>query len=96
MAAETRVYLDHAATTPVDPGVVEAMLPYLRERWHNPSSIYVEAQAARRALDDARETVARAIGADSSEVIFTSADPRRTRSRCGACWRRAAHAGATL
>ena len=72
MTAESRVYLDHAATTPVDPGVVEAMLPYLRERWHNPSSIYVEAQAARRALDDARETVARAIGADSSEVIFTS------------------------
>ena len=41
-----RVYLDHAATTPPDPRVVEAMLPYLSERWHNPSSIYVEAQHA--------------------------------------------------
>ncbi|MCY4639050.1 MAG: cysteine desulfurase family protein [Chloroflexi bacterium] len=72
MTAEGRVYLDHAATTPVDPGVVEAMLPYLRELWHNPSSIYVEAQAARRALDEARDAVARALGADGSEVIFTS------------------------
>ncbi len=72
MTIERRVYLDHAATTPVDPAVIEAMIPYLRERWHNPSSIYVEAQAARRALDEARETVAEAIGAASSEVIFAS------------------------
>ena len=44
MAAGPRIYLDHAATTPPDPAVVEAMLPYLGEIWHNPSSIYVEAQ----------------------------------------------------
>lgn len=67
-----RVYLDHAATTPPDPRVVEAMLPYLRESWHNPSSIYVEAQAARAAIDDAREVVARSIGARPEELIFTS------------------------
>lgn len=67
-----RVYLDHAATTPPDPRVVEAMLPYLRESWHNPSSIYVEAQAARAAIDDAREVVADSIGARPEEVIFTS------------------------
>ena len=46
MTGESRVYLDHAATTPPAPEVVEAMLPYLGEVWHNPSSIYVEAQRA--------------------------------------------------
>ncbi|MBM3140540.1 MAG: cysteine desulfurase [Chloroflexi bacterium] len=67
-----RIYLDHAATTPVDPLVVEAMLPYLREQWHNPSSIYVEAQRAHHALEEARATVAQAIGATPEELIFTS------------------------
>ncbi|MEZ4553053.1 MAG: cysteine desulfurase family protein [Dehalococcoidia bacterium] len=67
-----RVYLDHAATTPPDSRVVEAMLPYLRDSWHNPSSIYIEAQAARAAIDEARETVARSIGARPEEIIFTS------------------------
>ena len=67
-----RVYLDHAATTPPDPRVVEAMLPYLSERWHNPSSIYVEAQHARRAIDEARATVATEIGAPPEEIVFTS------------------------
>ncbi|HRC62661.1 MAG TPA: cysteine desulfurase family protein [Dehalococcoidia bacterium] len=67
-----RIYLDHAATTPPDPRVVEAMLPYLRDAWHNPSSIYVEAQAARAAIDEARETVARSIGARPEEIVFTS------------------------
>ncbi|PKN80883.1 MAG: cysteine desulfurase NifS [Chloroflexi bacterium HGW-Chloroflexi-9] len=67
-----RVYLDHAATTPPDPAVVEAMLPFLTEAWHNPSSIYVEAQAARAAIDRARATVARLIGAHEGEIIFTS------------------------
>ena len=68
-----RIYLDHAATTPPDPRVVDAMLPYLREAWHNPSSIYVEAQEARRALDQARARIAALIGAsDPEEIIFTS------------------------
>ena len=67
-----RIYLDHAATTPPDERVIEAMLPYLREHWHNPSSIYVEAQQARRAIDEARATVAAAIGAAPEEVILTS------------------------
>jgi cysteine desulfurase len=70
--ANGRLYLDHAATTPPDPAVVEAMLPYLTERWHNPSSIYVEAQATRRAIDQARATIAVLIGANADEVIFTS------------------------
>jgi cysteine desulfurase len=67
-----RVYLDHAATTQPDARVIEAMLPYLREHWHNPSSIYVEAQAARRAIDGARETVAELLGALPEEIVFTS------------------------
>lgn len=72
MAENSRVYLDHAATTPPDPRVVEAMLPYFRDRWFNPSSIYIEAQQARQAIDEARETVAHAIGARPDEIIFTS------------------------
>ena len=67
-----RIYLDHAATTPPDPRAVEAMLPYLRERWHNPSSIYVEAQETRHAVDEARATVAGQIGARPEEIVFTS------------------------
>ena len=68
-----RIYLDHAATTPPDPAVVDAMLPYFRERWHNPSSIYVEAQAARQVIDEARATIAALIGAaEPDEILFTS------------------------
>lgn len=67
-----RIYLDHAATTPLDPEVLEAMLPYLRERYGNPSSIYRRGREARRALDEARDQVAALIGARSSrEIVFT-------------------------
>ncbi len=69
---ERRIYLDHAATTPTDPRVVEAMLPYLTEHWGNPSSIYFEAREARKGLDAARRSVAEALGARPAEVIFTS------------------------
>ena len=67
-----RVYLDHAATTPVDPEVAEAMSRVLREIHGNPSSIYAEGRAARTAVDRAREEVAAAINADPSEIVFTS------------------------
>ncbi|MGE3858129.1 MAG: cysteine desulfurase family protein [Dehalococcoidia bacterium] len=67
-----RIYLDHAATTPPDPGVVDAMVPYLREHWHNPSSIYVEAQHTRAAIDNARAEIAALIGSQADELIFTS------------------------
>ena len=67
-----RIYFDHAATTPPDPRVVQAMLPYFSEMWHNPSSIYVEAQRARQAIDEARAAVALHIGAKPEEIIFTS------------------------
>jgi cysteine desulfurase len=67
-----QVYMDHAATTPVDPRVVEAMLPYWTEHWGNPSSVYRLANAAREGLRQARETVAEILGARPSEIIFTS------------------------
>ncbi len=66
------IYLDHAATTPVDPRVVEAMLPYFTEQWGNPSSVYEHGQRARRALDEARDTVASVLGARPNEITFTS------------------------
>ena len=69
---DTRIYLDHAATTPLDPRVLEAILPYFHTFWGNPSSIYQEAREARKGLDGARRTVAEILGARPNEVIFTS------------------------
>jgi cysteine desulfurase len=67
-----RVYLDHAATTPVEPEVAEAMARVLAETHGNPSSIYAEGRAARAAVDRARDEVAAAIGAEPAEIVFTS------------------------
>ena len=66
------VYLDHAASTPARPEVVEAMLPWLAEHPGNPSGSHAEARAARRAIDDARDLVAALVGAQPGEVVFTS------------------------
>ncbi|MDE3077518.1 MAG: aminotransferase class V-fold PLP-dependent enzyme, partial [Chloroflexota bacterium] len=66
------IYFDHAATTPVDPHVVEAMLPYYSQTFGNPSSIYSLARESRRALDHARETVAQLLGAQPREIVFTA------------------------
>ena len=66
------IYLDHAATTPVDPVVLEAMLPYFSERYGNPSSIYGLGRESREALDQARMRCARVLGCRSSEIVFTS------------------------
>jgi cysteine desulfurase len=65
-----RIYLDNAATTPVRPEVVEAMVPLLGGGY-NPSSLHAEGRAARAAVDAARETVARVLGASSREIVFT-------------------------
>lgn len=66
-------YLDHNATTPIRPEVVDAMLPWLRDGYGNPSSVYALGQRARAAVENARERVAALVGArDSSEIIFTS------------------------
>ncbi|MCG3085940.1 cysteine desulfurase [Anoxybacillus sp. LAT_35] len=67
-----RIYLDHAATSPVHPQVVEAMIPYMTTYFGNPSSIHSFGRETRRALDEARETIARTIGAKANEIIFTS------------------------
>jgi cysteine desulfurase len=67
-----RVYLDHAATTPVLPEVADAMRPYLVEVFGNPSSVHSFGQEAKNALDAARDSIARILGADPSEVYFTS------------------------
>jgi cysteine desulfurase len=65
-------YLDHAATTPMRPEAIEAMLPFLSERFANPSGSHALARDARRALDDARELLAATLGAEPGEVVFTS------------------------
>jgi len=66
------VYMDHAATTAVDPRVVEAMLPYFSDKYGNASSIYGLGQEAAQAIDEARRTVADILGCQPREVIFTS------------------------
>jgi len=66
------VYLDHAATTPVDPRVLQAMLPFFTERAGNASSVHGFGQDARGAVDQARAQVAGAIGARPAEIVFTS------------------------
>jgi cysteine desulfurase len=69
--SERNVYLDHAATTAVDPRVVEAMLPYWTARYGNPSSVYRLGREAHQALDQARQTVANILNCTPNEVIFT-------------------------
>ncbi|MBI4312488.1 MAG: aminotransferase class V-fold PLP-dependent enzyme [Chloroflexi bacterium] len=66
------IYMDNAATTPVRPEVLEAMLPYFSESYGNPSSIYTLAQESRKAVDRSREKVAKVLGCRASEVLFTS------------------------
>jgi cysteine desulfurase len=66
------IYLDHAATTPLRPEVLDAMLPYLTEHWGNPSSIYASARRARQGLDEARERIAATLDAKPREIVFTA------------------------
>lgn len=66
-----RIYVDHAATTPIRNEVLEEMMPYLTERFGNPSSIYSYGREAKKAIEEAREKVAKAIGADPLEIYFT-------------------------
>jgi len=72
MGSSRFIYLDHAATTAVDPRVVEAMLPYFASVYGNPSSPYRFAERARKALEQARAKVADILGARPSEIVFTS------------------------
>lgn len=68
----TPIYLDHAATTPMRPEAVEAMLPFLTEQYANPSGSHGFARGARRAVDDARDRIAEVIGCGPGEIVFTS------------------------
>jgi cysteine desulfurase len=72
MTAARRIYLDHSATTPADRRVVEAMLPYLTEKFGNASSVHTFGQEARAAVDRARREVAALIGARANEIVFVS------------------------
>jgi cysteine desulfurase len=66
------IYLDHNATTPLDPLALEAMLPYLKDTFGNASSLHLFGQAAKKGVDEARATVAKHLGCEEKEVIFTS------------------------
>ena len=66
------IYFDNAATTPLHPQALEAMLPYLTERFGNPSAAYGPARQAQQAIDDARKAVAAVLGCRPSDLIFTS------------------------
>lgn len=67
-----RIYLDHAATTPLDPKVRKAMLPFLAKQFGNPSALYKEGVVAREAVEGARQQIARAIFAHPDEIVFTA------------------------
>jgi cysteine desulfurase len=72
MHLTSKVYLDFAATTPVDPRVLEAMLPFFSQTFGNPSSVHTFGQQAEAALEEARETVADVLNCQPGEVVFTS------------------------
>ena len=79
------VYLDYNATTPIDPAVIDAMLPYLREHFGNPSSDHVYGRQAHQAVDRARAQVAALVGAEPSEIVFTYGFVKGTPFPPGAC-----------
>src|SRR5690606_19554696 len=66
------IYFDYNATTPLDPDVRDAMMPFLDELWGNPSSVHHIGRKARAHLDDARDRASKVLGCKPSEVIFTS------------------------
>jgi cysteine desulfurase len=68
-----KIYLDYNATTPIHPEVLDAMMPYFKDFYGNPSSVNSFGQETRKAVEDAREKVAKFLGAESSsEIVFTS------------------------
>ncbi|MBS1771888.1 MAG: cysteine desulfurase [Bacteroidetes bacterium] len=68
----TRIYFDNAATTSLDPEVLDAMMPYMTEKFGNPSSIYSYGRETKMAIENARKTVAKILGANPGEIFFTS------------------------
>jgi cysteine desulfurase len=89
----SRIYLDNSATTRIDDRVLDAMLPYLRERFGNASSIHTFGQEARSAVEDARRSVAELFAADSREVVFTSGGTESDNAAIWGVWRSGYRAG---
>src|SRR5262245_60912512 len=99
----TPIYLDYNATTPVDPAVVDAMLPFLKDHWGNPSSSHAYGKTAHDAVARARQQVADLLGARPEEIVFTGGGSEannqalkgavftRLRGILGRLWRRAGH-----
>jgi cysteine desulfurase len=81
------IYLDHNATTPIAPEVLEAMMPYFKAEWGNPSSSYRFGSKLKTVIETAREQVADLIGAQPREVIFTccATHPSFRRTETGSC-----------
>lgn len=82
------IYLDHNATTPPDPRVMEAVGRALAVAWGNPSSVHAPGLAARETLQSARDEAARLVGVDSSEVVFTSGGTEAIALAVASAWRR--------
>ena len=79
-----RIYFDNAATTPLDPEVFKAMLPFFNEKFGNPSSIYSYGRETRMAIENARKTVAKILNAHPSEIFFTSGGTESTNTAINA------------
>jgi cysteine desulfurase len=79
-----RIYFDNAATTPIDHDVLEAMLPFFKEQFGNPSSIYSYGRETRMAIENARKSVASILGAKPSEIFFTSGGTESTNTALNA------------
>ena len=80
----TRIHLDHAATTPLAPEVLEEMLPYLTVTQGNPSSVHESGRAARAAVDSARDRIAAVLDCAQREIVFTGSGTEATTWRCAA------------
>ncbi len=91
MTAHRPVYLDHSATTPTDPRVLEAMLPYFSEVYGNGSSAHSFGRRAEQAIEDARESIARILNCQPTEIVFTSGGTESDNLALrGAAWARQA------
>src|SRR5580693_9526505 len=82
-----RIYFDNAATTSLDPKVLESMMPYLTEKFGNPSSIYSYGRETRMAIESARKTVAKILNAHPAEIFFTSGGTESSNTAINAAMR---------
>ena len=83
LSTMNRIYFDNAATTALDPQVLEAMMPYLTDKFGNPSSIYSYGRETRMAIEAARKSVAKILNAHPAEIFFTSGSPRNSQASVG-------------